>query len=317
MSTVASNKSGNPGAQASGGADVAARMSPLTAVAWLLVGGGFVALYGQWFLRQHNHSWNAMEDWGHAYFVPGIAAFLLWRSRDRIRKLSFEPMWAGLPAVALGIAGYFFFTFTAAANHMLQGFSMILCIFGAVLTAGGPSLMRISFLPIAFLTLGVTVSQRIMQAITEPLQDIAARGTFVLLNVLGAVFDFSATIEGNNLELFDAAGQFIAPLNVAEACSGMRMLIAFIALAAAVAVLSCPKWWQRVLLLLLATPLAIGMNIVRVATLGLLSFVDPKLAAGDAHTLIGTILLVPSLGAFMGTVWLLKKAAPGETEVSS
>jgi hypothetical protein len=49
------------------------------------------------------------------------------------------------------------------------------------------------------------------------------------------------------------------------------------------------------------------MNIVRVAVLGVLTLIDPNLAAGDAHTIIGTILLVPSLGLFLGIVWALNR----------
>jgi hypothetical protein len=49
---------------------------------------------------------------------------------------------------------------------------------------------------------------------------------------------------------------------------------------------------------------------IRVSVLGLLSLIDEKLAVGDSHMLIGTILLVPSLALFMGVVWALNKAAP-------
>lgn len=85
------------------------------------------------------------------------------------------------------------------------------------------------------------------------------------------------------------------------------MLIAFFALAAAVALLSCREWWQRVAVVLLAGPVAVLMNVVRVAVLGILTLIDPNLASGDAHTLIGTILLVPSLFLFLGMVWALNR----------
>jgi len=58
---------------------------------------------------------------------------------------------------------------------------------------------------------------------------------------------------------------------------------------------------------LIAGPVAILMNMVRVTVLGLLTLFDPNLASGDAHTIIGTILLVPSLGLFMGVVWMLNR----------
>jgi hypothetical protein len=52
---------------------------------------------------------------------------------------------------------------------------------------------------------------------------------------------------------------------------------------------------------------------VRVTVLGLLTLVDPNLAAGNAHTLIGTILLVPSLALFLGVVWALNRVVDTST----
>jgi exosortase/archaeosortase family protein len=124
--------------------------------------------------------------------------------------------------------------------------------------------------------------------------------------VVGAIGGFSVDVSGNRIELLTRAGKVI-PLNVAEACSGMRMVVAFFALAAAMALISCRYWWQRIVLMLLAAPVAILLNIGRVSTLGVLSLENQNLAQGQAHTFIGTILLVPGLLLFMGIVWLLNR----------
>jgi hypothetical protein len=52
---------------------------------------------------------------------------------------------------------------------------------------------------------------------------------------------------------------------------------------------------------------AIFMNVIRVAVLGLLSLGNVNLAAGEAHMLIGTLLLIPSLALFLAVVWTLNK----------
>jgi exosortase/archaeosortase family protein len=90
------------------------------------------------------------------------------------------------------------------------------------------------------------------------------------------------------------------------------MVVAFYALAAAVGVMGCRHWWQRIALLLMAGPVAIFMNVVRVTVLGLLSLRDPNLAAGDAHMMIGTLLLVPSLALFLAVVWTLNRLVEDE-----
>ena len=72
---------------------------------------------------------------------------------------------------------------------------------------------------------------------------------------------FTVSLTGNNIEIVKSDGTTI-PLGIAEACSGMRMVVAFIALAGSVALLSCHLWWQRTAVMLLAVPVAVLMNLV-------------------------------------------------------
>jgi len=282
----------------------------------ILLAIAFGALFHAWFSRQALLSWNHLEDWGHVFVVPLISGYMLWKSRAAIARTPARAYPPGLPALLTGMACYVFFL-VQVPNHMLQGLSVLLALFGLTLFVLGPGLMRLAFLPIAFLAFGVTVSEQIMIRLTFPLQVIAAKGSWVLLNLVGAVFGFKSDIDGNTLTLIDSSGRALSPLNVAEACSGMRMLIAFFALAAAVALLSCREWWQRVAVVLLAGPVAVLMNVVRVAVLGILTLIDPNLASGDAHTLIGTILLVPSLFLFLGMVWALNRTVREPAEATS
>lgn len=275
----------------------------ITAIA--LIGLGFVGLFFRWFVFQHKHSWGHPQDWGHAYLIPLIAGYLVYQRRDRLALIAPAPFWPGLAPFLLGIMTYFY-AVVQVRNHMVQGFSMLLCLFGLVLLLLGPRSMRYLFLPIAFLAFGITVSEAIMIQLTFKLQLLASQGSWVMLSLIGGPFDwFSVDLQGNTLTMLHN-GEAI-PMNVAEACSGMRMVVAFFALAVSVAVLACKDWWQRILLLMLAGPVAVFMNMVRVTVLGLASLSDANLAAGEAHTLIGTILLVPSLMLFLAIVWALNK----------
>ncbi|MEZ6318228.1 MAG: exosortase/archaeosortase family protein [Phycisphaerales bacterium] len=214
--------------------------------------------------------------------------------------------WPGMAPFLLGIVCYFV-AVVQIHNHMIEGFSAILCLFGLVLLMLGPRMMRWLFLPIVYLAFAVTVSEAIMIAVTFKLQMLASQGSYLMLSLIGSPTGwFTVDIDGNTLAILTNDGRTL-PLNVAEACSGMRMVVAFYALAVSVALLACKNWWQRILLFLLAGPVAIFMNMVRVAVLGLASIFDQNLAAGDAHTLIGTILLLPSLLLFLGIVWALNR----------
>jgi len=263
----------------------------------------FVVFTYRWFSVQGVISINNPEDWGHAFLVPVISGYLVWRHRDALMSAPKKAYWPGLIPLVTGLMGYCFFLVSALANHMAQGFSLVLAVFGAVLLLLGPRAMGVLFFPIAYLIFGVTISERVMIPLTFELQQLAAIGGFILLNVVGIQTDLA----GNTLTVFSSEHGAV-PLNVAEACSGMRMLIAFIALGGAVALVGCRTWWQRVVMLAAAPPLALGLNVVRVAVLGVLSLVDPNLATGEAHTWIGTALLLPGFGLYMLILWALNKA---------
>jgi exosortase len=264
----------------------------------------FAALYFRWFMKQSALSANAFEDWGHAFIVPAISAAYVWTIRDRIARAPAVVYWPGLALLVLGSVCYAYFL-VGFPNHMFQGFSMILGLAGAVLLLAGPHVFKHLVFPLAYLGLGVTISQQVMLAITFRLQTFASYGAWVLLNL----FTVDVELEGNILRVANASGE-VFPLNVAEACSGMRMVVAFVALAAAVAFFSCRQWWQRAAVIMLSVPVALLMNVLRVAVLAALTLVDPELSVGEAHSLIGTLLLIPAFGLFMLVVWALKTAAP-------
>lgn len=270
-----------------------------------VLAAAFIALFFRWFHTQGKFSSKFIEDWGHSFVIPGISLYLVWMHREALSRLTPRVFWPGLAPFLLGIATYFAGIVTIS-NHMVQGFAMILTLFGLVLLLLGPNYMRYAFMPISYLVLGVTLSQKIMENVTFQLKLIASQGSYILLDLLGPVFGYSIDLSGNTLHIYAKSGQVI-PLNVADACSGMRMVIAFYALAGAVALLTTRRWWQRIALILLAGPVAVAMNVVRVAVLGLVSLVDADLASGDAHMVIGTILLVPSLFFFLGIGWILDR----------
>jgi len=290
-----------------------ARRDPMAMVAVGILLAALFGLYWLWVNRQfgiNGFSATYFEDWGHAFAVPVISLIYIWVNRARFRWDQACLYWPGVAVLLVGVVSYAFFLLNIAlANHMLQGFSMILAVCGLVLLLAGPHLFRQLLFPIAFLGFAVTISEMIMNRITEKLQDMAAVGSEVLLRIL----QFDVSRIGNQLTVFNSSGEGF-PLEVAEACSGMRMVVAFVALSVAVGFFSCRQWWHRVALVLLAVPVAVFMNIVRVAALAAITLVNPDFSVGGAHTLIGTLLLVPAFLLFMFCVWLLKRITPDEEQ---
>ena len=266
----------------------------------------FLAVFFRWVVKQHELSQIALEDWGHVYVIPLISGYMVWKRRDDLMLARPSVYWPGLIPLVLGIVSYFYFI-VGIPNHMFQGASMVLALFGVVLLLLGPDPMRVLFVPIAFLVFGITIAESVMLTITFQLKLIAAYGAWIALSLIGKAADFTVDLAGTTLAIDTGTGAPRA-LDVADACSGMRMVIAFVALAATVAIFSCRHWWQRVALVLLAVPVAVFMNVIRVVVLGLASLYNPKLASGDTHMLIGMLTLVPGLALFMGVVWALNRA---------
>src|SRR5262249_1473153 len=97
--------------------------------------------------------------------------------------------------------------------------------------------------------------------VSPPLQDVATAGAVATLEFLGV----SIAREGNVLVLDDKT-----TLAVAEACSGLRMLTAFIVVAATFVAFIERPLWQRTALLLSSIPIAILCNIARLTATALL-----------------------------------------------
>jgi len=280
-----------------------------------LVGISFVILFYRWFFQQGKISLSYPEDWGHAFVIPMIAGYMVWQNRERINASSATIFWPAAIPFLLGIQAYAYNMFNVR-NHMLQGMSLVLTLGALILWLVGPRMFRYLFLPVVYLVLMITISEQYMLAVTFKLQLIASQGSWLILSLIGNPFDwFTVDIDGNTLNILTNSGE-ILPMNVAEACSGMRMVVAFYALAIAVALLGSPKWWQRIALILLAGPVAVFMNIIRVTVLGLLMLVNPDLASGDAHTVIGTLLLIPSLLLFLSMAWILNRLISPNDEQS-
>lgn len=264
----------------------------------------YQALFFRWFTRQGLLSWDKLDDWGHAFVIPIISGFFIWRNRAQILAQRPSPFWPGLAPFLLGVVSYFY-AVVAVRNHMVEGLAALLALFGLALLLLGPGVVRWSFVAIAYLVFGITLAEKIMIEITFQLQLLASEGAWVILGTIGMLGGFEVDLQGNTLMIYK--GSETIPLNVAEACSGMRMVVAFYALSVWVALTWNREWWQRIALFLLAGPVAVLMNMIRVAALGIASLWDADLATGQAHTLIGTLLLVPSLGLYLGISWMLNK----------
>ena len=124
-----------------------------------------------------------------------------------------------------------------------------------------------------------------------------------------------ATASGVVIDVIYKGQRLEPPLNVAEACSGMRLLMAFLALGVAMAYLHYRPIWQRVVLLVTTIPIAIFCNIIRVTVTGFIYvLIHPKYTQGIYHNTLGVAMLPLAFGLYGFLAWFMSSLFIEETQ---
>ena len=98
------------------------------------------------------------------------------------------------------------------------------------------------------------------------------------------------------------------PMAVAEACSGLRMLTAFIIVAAFMAYMVNRSRRKKVVLLLSSIPVAMMCNILRLCfTAALILFVSAEVAEKFFHDFAGLAMMPGAVLLMFGELWLMDK----------
>jgi exosortase len=150
----------------------------------------------------------------------------------------------------------------------------------------GWEVLRTILFPLLFLVLMVPLPAIVFSQITFPLQILASKLSAGLLPLLGV----PVLREGNVINLP------AMPLEVAEACSGIRSLLSLTTLAIMYGYLLEKRVAIRVLLALASVPIAVAANGLRIVGTGLLvQYWDPDKAEGFFHAFSGWLIFVVSL----------------------
>ena len=257
--------------------------------AWMLAGA---ALYAP-VLAKLVRDWSTNESYSHGFLVPPIALFLAWQQRDRLRRASICPSTAGLLILAFGLGLYVIGSL--GAELFITRLSMIGVLAGTIVYVWGWKHFRLVSFPLAFLVFMIPLPAILFDHAAVTLQLIASRMGESLLQAA----DVPVLRDGNILRLANVT------LEVSDACSGIRSLVALLAVTTLVGYLSEPAAWRRAFVAGAAVPLAIGLNGVRIAVTGLgATWFGPWAATGLVHEAAGWVVFVAALGC----VWALQKA---------
>lgn len=219
-------------------------------------------------------TWYRSNTFNHCFLILPISLYLVWRQRNILATITPAPDWKG--GVALGGALIVWLSGFTTRTFVVQEFGLILIVQAFILTLFGWPITRALLFPLGYLYFAVPFGD----ALIAPLQTVTANFAVMLLQAS----DVPVLLDGNLITIPN--GNWY----VAEACAGLRYLIASLALGVLFAGLTYQSWYRRAIFLFISVVVPVVANGIRAYGIILLAFkTDNELATGVDHVIYGFI----------------------------
>jgi exosortase A len=247
--------------------------------------------------REMAHQWWDIDTYSHILLVPPIIGWLVWLRRDELAQVPLAGWWPGLLWLLFGLA-----TWLAGRhleiNTMAQG-GAVLSLQGAALAIMGLRAGILLAFPLAYAFVLVPFGGEFI----PPLQMITAK----IATVLSQLSGIETVADGTNIDT--PAGLFI----VAEECSGVKFLIAMLALGVLVAHSCFTSWTRRFWFMLACIVVPIIANGIRAwATIYIAQFVGAEAAGSFDHIVYGWVFFGVVIALVLGFAWRWFEREPEE-----
>ncbi|MDT8383048.1 MAG: exosortase A [Gammaproteobacteria bacterium] len=233
--------------------------------------------------------WWRAETYAHGFLILPIVGYLLWLKRADLAPLAPRP--APLAALLMVLPALLWLLANAAQVAAAEQLAVVLMIPILVWVVFGTAVLRRILFPLAYLLFAVPLGDFLV----GPLQDVTAVFTVWALQLTG----IPVYLEGRFFYI--PTGAF----EVAEACSGIRYLIASLALGTLYAYLNYVSLQRRLIFVALAIIVPIIANGLRAYGIVMLAHLsDYTIAVGVDHLIYGwlffgvVIMLLFWVGSF-------------------
>ena len=238
-----------------------------------------------------------LVDEGHGLLIPFVVLALFWWKRKELLAKPPGLWWPALGfivlALLLHLLGY------VSQQQRLSVIGFLLGLYGLTGLAWGKHWLKASFFPFFLLAFCIPVGEFAVP-LTLPLRLLVSRMVEIVAH-LGLAPDLIR--EGT--QLFDAQHTFA--YEVAAACSGIRSLVALVALMTIYGFLNFKPAWKRAVMMLVALPLAVLGNIVRLSFTIAVAETFGQHAGKAVETDAGYLTFAVAVGcAFLVARWLEK-----------
>ena len=224
--------------------------------------------------------WTNEADYSHGFFVPVFSAYLLWSRRKTMEGFPVTGSWWGFPILFFAAAMRWYSAY--AFYPLLDAASLLPCLVGVVLIAGGWTALNWAWPGIFFLAFMIPLPGGVAGLLSNPLQRVATILSTWLVQMLGV----PAIARGNVIWL--TTGK----IGVVEACSGLRMLMLFLAITVGASFLIKRPLWEKAFVALSALLIAVVTNILRITATALLyEYAGKEWAEKVFHDLAGWLMM--------------------------
>ncbi|MEW8037040.1 MAG: VPLPA-CTERM-specific exosortase XrtD [Candidatus Thiodiazotropha sp.] len=231
-----------------------------SSLVWLILAVTAILLcYGFWGgIKDFIRIWSAREEYGYAYFIPFISAYLIWQRRDQLILETFKPSLLGISIVLIG--GIFLLMGELGGTYTLVQYALVLTVIGLAYALLGWPAFKIVAGPLILLFFIVPLPPFLYNSLSGKLQLISSQLGVEVIRWFG----ISVYLEGNVIDLGDYK------LQVVEACDGLRYLFPLVSLAFLAVYLYRVELWKRVVVFLSSIPITVLMNSFRIGVIGVL-----------------------------------------------
>jgi exosortase len=230
------------------------------------------------------HDWWTEPELSQGMLLPPLALYIAWINRAETLRYSVAHDNRGLLVTAFACLMFLFGRF--ASEFFLLRFSFVILLVGLAWTFWGLPRLRTMMFPFLLLATMVPLPVMIYNSLAAPLQLFASD----LATRIAQSFGISVFRDGNVIQLAGTS------LGVAEACSGLNSLSALLVASILLGFLMCSRVLPRLMLLILAVPLAIAVNIVRVAGTAIIADYNQEFAEGFYHSFSGWLVFMAGFG---------------------
>lgn len=253
------------------------------AAAWIALGAVTAASWGEML-----HQWWNIDTYNHLLLVPFIIGWLVLIKAGELARIAPQPFLPGIALVAAGLG--LWWAGRSADINLVAHAGAVGALQGAVIAVLGLRAALLLALPLAMGVFLVPFGDEIIPF----LQFITADITIALTRWSG----IPASIDGIYIDT--PAGLFI----VAEACSGVKFLIAMVTLGVLVCFTRFASWRRRALFLAACLVVPILANGVRAwATVYVAQFIGAERASGFDHIVYGWIFFALVVAGMLAGAW--------------